>query len=218
MEKPLVMQTLHHVWQHSDDSNVMWSASVLIFFSAAKSSMKAVWEKQNKYDASQWIVTEEERQKWLTTILRTFHKTVTLFQTSWSLSSREITKTFKQEVWEWNFIIELNMEKHKLNTAMDFFVSVRLVLLVTSASGNYSSPFLSVAPSPDSVVHINVCLCCPLINVPCLYPEHIHLSRLEICNVPKILWFFFFFPPKIVYPIRINYLFSDLPSQNHYWK
>lgn len=39
-----------------------------------------------------------------------------------------------------------------------FFVSVQLVLLVTSASGNYSSPFLSVAPSPDSVVLINVYL------------------------------------------------------------
>lgn len=142
-----------------------------------------------------------------------------LFQTFWSLSSRRITKNFQRRRLETKFHNCVEYGKAQAQQWHWFYVSVQPVLLLTSESDNYLSPFLSVATSPNSVVHTNLYLDCPLINVTYFYPEHIHLNRLEVCDVslgsekghvcPR---FCDFFSSCIVYPIRINYLcFQTLP-------
>ncbi|XP_039913314.1 gamma-aminobutyric acid receptor subunit gamma-3-like isoform X1 [Hirundo rustica] len=67
-----------------------------------KVPVKTVWKKQNKCDIA-WGTAREEGQKWLDTILRSFHKTAMLFLTSWPFSSREITKFFKRRILEAKF-------------------------------------------------------------------------------------------------------------------
>lgn len=53
------------------------------------------------------------------------------------------------------------------------------MLLLTSTSGNYLSPLLSVAPFSTLVVNTNLYLFCQLVNVTYFNPEHIFLSRSE---------------------------------------
>lgn len=106
------------------------------------------------------------------------------------------------------------------------------MLLLTSTSGKYFSPLLSVAPFSTLVVNTNLFFFfCQLVNVTYFYPEHIFLSRSEFVKslldqkkdmsaqdfVIIIIFIFFFqlywLPNKNKLP-----MFSDLASQNYFWK
>lgn len=100
----MVLQTLHHV----DIDTVMITLSCnLVLYSCSslkpKVPVNTICKKQKKSDTAQGTAREEEGQKWLDAILRTFHKTAMLFLTSWSFSSREIAKSFKRRILETKF-------------------------------------------------------------------------------------------------------------------
>lgn len=153
----LVLQTLHHV--DIDTVMITLSFNFLLYYC---SSMKPKVPVNNMKETEQmWCSTGSCKRgqslEMFGTILRTFHKTAMLFQTSWSFSLREITKSFKRKILETEFCNPVEYRKAPAQKWHGYCGSV-LVLLVISASGNCSSPFLCVASFSSSVACANLSL------------------------------------------------------------
>lgn len=154
---------------------------MLLFFYEAKSSCEDCMEDTEQMWYSTGNCKRGGRPKVIGYYFRTFHRTAMLFPTSWSFFSREITKSFKTKILETEFHNPVEYGKAQAQKWHGYCGSV-VVLLVISASGNCSSPFLCVASFSASVLCTKLSLYCLLINESWFYPKNVHLNRLEVCN------------------------------------
>lgn len=139
------LQIFHHV--DIDTVMITLSCNLLLYYYSSmkpKVPVKTVQETEQMWYSTARNCKKGRRPKVVGYYFENIHKRAMLFQTSWSFSSREITKSFKRRILEMKFHNPVEYRKAPAQKWHGYCGSV-LVLLVISASGNCSSPFLCVA-------------------------------------------------------------------------